>query len=174
MIEHMLDLSRLDAGLLHIHPGEFSVYDIVDTAMAQLQTITQHHHLHITLPPDLPHVRADRQRVAQILVNLVDNATTYSPYDTDITVSAQQTGTLIQIDVRDTGIGIPPQDRQRVFEVFQRGENDSTKRTKGAGRGLAICKGLIEAHGGEIWVQDHAGPGTVMSFTLRTTEYSDY
>jgi signal transduction histidine kinase len=174
MIEQLLDLSRLDAGLLRIHPGEFSVYDIVDTAMAQLQTITQHHYLHITLPPDLPHVRADRQRVAQVLVNLVDNAAKYSPADTDITVSAQQTGTGIQIDVRDTGIGIPPQDRQRVFEVFRRGENDSTKRTKGAGLGLAICKGLIEAHGGEIWVQNHAGPGTVMSFTLRTTEHNDY
>jgi signal transduction histidine kinase len=70
------------------------------------------------------------------------------------------------VDVIDQGTGITAEEREYVFEAFRRGENDNTKRTKGAGLGLAICKGLIEAQGGSIWVQDKGEPGTILSFTL--------
>ncbi len=73
---------------------------------------------------------------------------------------------MIRIDVADQGPGIPPQDATRVFEAFRQLEAGSENRTRGAGLGLAICKGLIEAHNGKIWIQEHRGPGTVISFTL--------
>jgi signal transduction histidine kinase len=120
----------------------------------------------------LPPVYVDRQRIAQVLTNLVDNAAKYSPAQSAITVTARLSGPFVEISVRDEGIGIRPDQRQNMFEVFRRGENDSTNRTKGAGLGLAICKHLIEAHGGRIWVQDHPGPGTIMTFTLPTAPQS--
>ena len=73
---------------------------------------------------------------------------------------------MIQVDVTDQGPGIPPKDHLRVFEAFRQLENGTENRAKGAGLGLAICKGLIEAHTGKIWIQDHRGPGTVISFNL--------
>ncbi|MCL5999354.1 MAG: PAS domain S-box protein [Chloroflexi bacterium] len=164
MIEQLLDLSRLDAGLLRVRPAPCALSDIVSAAMSQLQAITSNHTLNIHIPDDLPSIKADTQRVAQVLTNLVDNAAKYSPRRSDIAVRAFTQGDTVQVDVSDQGIGIPPEERIYIFEAFRRGEGDSNKRTKGAG--LAICKGLIEAHGGRIWIQEREGPGTTASFTL--------
>jgi PAS domain S-box-containing protein len=170
LIEQLLDLSRLDAGLLPIRPATHRLDDIVTTAMAQLQSISQHHSLVVDMAADLPRVNADRQRVGQVITNLVDNAAKYSPYGSEIRLSARRVDRAVQVDVSDQGIGIAPEERQRVFEAFRRGEGESTKRTKGAGLGLAICKGLIEAQGGRIWVQPRERPGSTVSFTLPVLE----
>jgi two-component system sensor histidine kinase KdpD len=166
MIEQLLDLSRMQAGTLRINAQPLSFDDILSTAMAQLQTITRRHRFSLDIPSELPLVQADRQRIAQVVTNLVDNAAKYSPAQSSITLSARLVENRLEIGVRDEGAGIPEQDRQTVFEVFRRGDGENTQRTKGAGLGLAICKHLIEAHGGRIWVQDHPGPGTLMMFTL--------
>ncbi|MCL5999313.1 MAG: PAS domain-containing protein [Chloroflexi bacterium] len=166
MIEQLLDLSRMQAGTLRIKPEVLAFDDILLTALAQLQTLTQHHQLVTQVSGELPPVYADRQRVAQVLTNLVDNAVKYSPAQSTITISARLTDNNVEIGVQDEGAGIPPEDRQIVFEAFRRGEGESTHRTKGAGLGLAICKHLIEAHSGKIWLQDHASPGTLIMFTL--------
>jgi two-component system sensor histidine kinase KdpD len=108
----------------------------------------------------------DAQRIAQVLTNLVGNAAKFSPEGTPIIISAHQTGEMIQLDVVDQGPGIPIQKRARVFESFSQLENGIDNHKKGAGLGLAICKGLIESQNGKIWIQDHSGTGTVISFTL--------
>ncbi len=166
LIEQLLDLSRLEAGTLRIAPRLQSVMRIVNTAMAQLQTTTAQHHLELAVPADLPPLYADGDRIAQVLTNLVGNAVKFSPAQTTITVSAARIGGEIQIDVSDQGPGIAPADRARIFEPFQQIDERGVNRTKGAGLGLAICKGLVEAHGGHIWVQDRPGPGATVSFTL--------
>jgi two-component system sensor histidine kinase KdpD len=166
MIDQLLDLSRLGAGVLRIHPAPHALTRIIATAMAQLQTIATHYHLLIDVPEQLPPVMADRQRVAQVVTNLVDNAAKYSPRGTEITISASASDEYVQLNVSDQGSGIPAAEREQVFEAFQRGTGESTRRTKGAGLGLAICKGLIEAHSGRIWIADQTGPGTTISFTL--------
>jgi two-component system sensor histidine kinase KdpD len=168
LIEHLLDLSRLESGTLRIVLEEQPLNVIINTAMAQLQALTAEHGLVITIPEDLPPVRADPQRIAQVLTNLVHNATKYSPGGTQITISAIRQGREVQVSVTDQGPGIPPEERARVFEAFHQAptSEDSAERVKGAGLGLAICKGLIEAQGGRIWVQDRPEPGTTLSFTL--------
>jgi signal transduction histidine kinase len=166
LIEQLLDLSRLEAGILRIVPKAQTLDKIIATAMAQLQTVTADHHLALDVPHDLPLIHVDAQRIAQVLTNLVGNAAKYSPPQTPITLSAHQAGDVLQIDVADQGPGIPPQERVRVFEPFQQLESQASNRTKGAGLGLAICKGLVEAHGGCIWIQDRSAPGTIISFTL--------
>jgi two-component system sensor histidine kinase KdpD len=166
LIEQLLDLSRLEAGTLRIAPRRQTIGGIVNTAMAQLQTVTARHQLDLDVPLDLPAVRADGDRIAQVLTNLVGNAVKFSPLYTTITVSAARVDETIQIDVADQGRGIAPAERGRIFEPFQQLDAHSVHRAQGAGLGLAICKGLVEAHGGRIWVQDRSGPGTTLSFTL--------
>jgi signal transduction histidine kinase len=166
LIEQLLDLSRLEAGTLRIAPKPQTIDRIINTAMAQLQTVTAQHELKLEVPSDLPVLYADGDRIAQVLTNLVGNAVKFSPAQTTITVSMTCIDEYIQIDVADQGPGIASADRGRIFEPFQQIDDQAINRTEGAGLGLAICKGLVEAHGGRIWVQDHSGPGTTISFTL--------
>jgi two-component system sensor histidine kinase KdpD len=172
MIEQLLDLSRLESGLLRVNPYPYRLSDILASALRQLRAITQEHRLRIEVPDDLPLVQADQQRIAQVLTNLVSNAAKYSPAQSDITVSAQPFDGAVQVNVSDHGPGIPLTEREWVFEAFRRGENKLVRHTKGAGLGLAICKGIIEAHGGRIWVAEQSQPatGTTVSFTLPVSQ----
>ena len=134
--------------------------------MAQLQTVTVQHQLNLDIPIDLPALHVDGDRIAQVLTNLVGNAVKFSPPQSTITVSAARVDEMVQIDVADQGRGIAPAERRRIFEPFQQLDAHGVHRAQGTGLGLAICKGLVEAHGGRIWVQDRSGPGTTLSFTL--------
>ena len=173
LIEQLLDLSRLEAGTLRIVATPQPLSRIIATATAQLQTITANHPLVLNISHDLPLVTADVLRIAQVLVNLVGNAAKYSPPQTTITVSARQADNVVQIDVTDQGPGIPVHARARAFQPFQQLGSQPVNRPKGAGLGLAICKGLVEAHGGRIWVQDRSAPGTTISFTLPLSTAAD-
>jgi PAS domain S-box-containing protein len=165
LIEQLLDLSRLEAGTLGIAPEVLYLPEIVGSSMAQLETITASHDLHIDIAEGLPPLKADLRRTGQVIVNLVNNAAKYSPPETEIRISAQPDGDFLQINVTDRGPGIPSEDRELVFEAFRQVESRGANYKKGAGLGLAICKGLVEAHGGRIWLQD-TDSGTTISFTL--------
>ncbi len=165
LIGQLLDLSRLQAGKLRIQPESRTLSEIVGTAMAELQSIVAQHRLVIDIPPGLPPVFVDTQRIAEVLVNLVGNAVKYAPSATPITISATAREADLQVNVGDEGPGIPLENRERVFEAFLQLENSPLQQGKGLGLGLAICRGLIEAHGGKIWVAD-TRCGTTMSFTL--------
>ena len=121
--------------------------------------------------PGLPPVHADGDRLRQVLINLVDNAAKYAPPRTRIAVTAgrQDAGApveYVRVSVSDEGPGIPPEDRPFVFEAFRRGSGAYSVKAKGSGLGLAVCKGLIRAHSGSIWIAESAGPGTTICFTL--------
>jgi two-component system, OmpR family, sensor histidine kinase KdpD len=139
---------------------------ILEKARAQLDALTVDHDLVTDVEPTLPPVMADPQRIAQVLTNLVNNAAKYSPPDTRIVISARVEGDALQIDVIDEGPGIPPNERARAFEAFHRLGSPLAQEAKGVGLGLAICKGLIAAHGGRIWIEDKPAPGTTVCFTL--------
>ena len=166
LIDHLLDLSRLEAGMLPIVLKPHSLHEIVQDASSQLHTLTEGHVLTVNLPAKLPLVYVDAKRIAQILVNLVRNASTYAPKETEINISASVRGDFVQINVNDQGPGVPSSDHKRVFKAFLRGQNEENGFSKGAGLGLAICKGLIEAHGGRIWIKRTKTPGATFSFTV--------
>ncbi|HVN56058.1 MAG TPA: ATP-binding protein [Anaerolineaceae bacterium] len=166
LIDHLLDLSRLEAGMLPIALERHSLQEIVLDGLPQFRVMTQKHALSIRLPMDLPPISVDARRVGQVLVNLVQNAATYSPPGTEIILTAEVRGEFLQVNVSDQGPGIPLADRKRVFQAFQRGALEENSAEKGAGLGLAICKGLVEAHGGRIWVRKQSAPGTTISFTI--------
>ena len=166
LIDHLLDLSRLEAGMLPITLEPHSFQEIIEEAMPQFQVITQKHALSLQLLANPPLIFVDIKRIAQVLVNLVHNAALYSPEGTEIILKASVRAGFMQVSIIDFGSGIPPADRKRVFQAFRRGVHEENGVTKGAGLGLAICKGLLEAHGGRIWIKKQTNPGTTVSFTI--------
>ena len=133
-------------------------HPLVDRARNAFQGAGGRHELAIDVAPDLPPVMADRRRVVQVIGNLLSNAARHSPASAPIEVSAAQAGAQVEIAVADRGRGIPAEDLPRLFRTFaRRGERDAAG---GAGLGLAICKGIVEAHGGRIRAESE-GPGHV-------------
>jgi PAS domain S-box-containing protein len=169
LIEQLMDFSRLEAGVLSIQPEPTSLAQIVDKARPSLTMLEGDCKLTINLPDDLPTVNADGQRVVQVLTNLVNNAAKYSPEGSTITLSAYVKQGNIQVDVSDEGPGIPAEDRERVFQAFHQVGSHPENEAKGLGLGLTIVKGLVEAHGGQIWIAEQPGPGTTFCFTLPAT-----
>jgi PAS domain S-box-containing protein len=168
LVEQLLDVSRLQAGTLRISPAPHALDRIIMIAMPQIEALASRHTLETRIANDLPSVQADHHRIAQVLVNLVGNAAKYSPSGTTIRVDATPQDGFVCIEVSDEGEGIPAEKRAVVFEPFHQLEKRA--RQRGAGLGLAICKGLVEAHGGRIWIQERPGPGTTMCFTLPVAE----
>jgi PAS domain S-box-containing protein len=165
LVEHLLDVSQLRSGTLRIWTEAHSPEEIINTAWAQLQTIAADHCLKLDIEPGLPPVIVDERRIAQVIVNLVSNAVKHAPKGSEIAlkISLSQAETL-QFTVSDQGQGIPEAERERVFEPFRQIDHRST----GVGLGLAICKGLVEAHGGRIWISDnpYSNKGVSVSFTI--------
>jgi PAS domain S-box-containing protein len=165
LIEELLDISRLQNGTFSVNQTVLLPADLLRDAQPQLQALTSQHSLRINIPPTLPALYADRGRIVQVITNLVSNAAKYSPSGTTITLSSHHQNGWVEFRVSDEGLGIPVDKQQAVFEPFYQLEGGK----KGVGLGLAICKGIVEAHGGRIWIADKASPGTIISFTLPTT-----
>jgi len=168
LISHVLDMSRLEAGQLSVELGATDVRPIVQEEVAQMAARTPSHKLVVNLPPTLPLVQADPRRVAQVVNNLLDNAVKFSQPDTTVTVDVEEHAHTIVVRVRDEGLGIAPEHLQRIFNRFYRVPQQGV-RTSGVGLGLAICKGLVEAMGGQIAVTSQVGQGSVFSFSLLRT-----
>lgn len=173
LISQLLDLSRLEAGMLAITPEQQPLDEIVDAALPQLSVLALDHQLEIDIPGSLPPVYADANRVGQVLSNLVGNAARYAPPQTRIRVEAEKNNQHVCVRVVDEGPGIPYQDRERVFEAFRQAADKKDNQTKGAGLGLAIARGLVEAHHGRIWIEESAGPGTTVAFSLPVGEVEE-
>ena len=165
LISDLLDAGRIDSGTLSVKPQPSEVAALVDRARKTFVSGGSRHTLLIDLPPDLPLVMADRRRIAQVLNNLFANAARYSPESSPILVEAVRDDVHVAISVADQGRGIPP---ERLPHLFRKHAGaDSTAGTVRYGLGLAICKGLVEAHGGRIRAESGgAGQGTCITFTV--------
>ena len=166
MIDQLLDFSRLESGTLRIQRERTTLNEILSLALPQIQVLCENHELRIEIPLDLPIIDADRTRIGQVLTNLVGNAARYSPLGTPITIVARTDGAVVRIDIKDEGPGIPKEEQEAVFEAFRQGKTHPQAEVKGAGLGLAIARGIVIAHQGRIWIEDHTSPGTTVSFVL--------
>jgi K+-sensing histidine kinase KdpD len=169
-VESIVDLARLEAGDVQLSRNWRSVEEIIEAALARVEPLMQQHQLKILVENELPVIRVDARAVAEVVYTLLDNATKYAPAGTCITIKANRAPReMVRISVTDQGLGIPKQLRQQVFEKFVhvRGVPMGVGRPEGIGMGLSIAKGIVEAHGGRIWVEDGAGgKGTRVSFTV--------
>lgn len=164
LIENLLDITRLESGMLAMEKAPTRIPDLLREAALETQVRFPHRVVTWDLPSDLPEMRIDARRTRQVLHNLIDNAVKYSPEGTQVFVTARRDNDQIVFAVRDEGPGIPPGDAERVFESMYRIERPSGPRVAGAGLGLAVCKGIVEAHGGRIWIESEEGRGTTCSF----------
>jgi signal transduction histidine kinase len=170
LVNNILDVSRIEDGRLTLVRRGVEVSAAVTQALDVVRPMAENKHIAINtdIPPDTPEVWGDPKRVHQILLNLLGNAVKYTP-DTgslSIKVRSSQASDVVEISVSDTGIGIPADLLPQVFDRFSRVERPEIQHTVGTGLGLSIVKGLVEAHGGEIWVESEEGRGTCFTFTL--------
>jgi signal transduction histidine kinase len=166
LVTDLLDLSRLQAGTFRVHLEACALAPLAARAAARARPAPGRR-LRLDLPPDLPLVNADSPRVEAVLRNLIENAVKYSPPEGTIALSARVENGHVVVRVADEGPGIPAGLHTKVFDRFYRIEGGLARQTGGAGLGLAICKGFVEAHGGRIWV-DASQTGAVFAFTLPT------
>ncbi|HEY0322952.1 MAG TPA: ATP-binding protein [Pyrinomonadaceae bacterium] len=167
----LIELARIEAGEMHLRRQWGAVDEIISAALSRAGTLTRGHKILVDVERELPVVRVDERAVSEVVYTLVDNAAKYSPEGMSIHISAEQTlDGLIQIAVEDEGEGIVPELRERVFDKFFRATRDgdiSTRQPSGTGMGLAIARGIVEAHDGHIWIESGAqGRGTRVVFTL--------
>jgi signal transduction histidine kinase len=166
LLENLLELSRDRADRLSLYVTPVNLHAVVRKAVEQVQSQSSLHRFVIDLPKALPPVRVDELRLERILYNLLENGVSYSPRGGDIRVFAERDGGLLTIGISDQGIGISPEDQARLFQPFQRVEGPKLGGVRGAGLGLLVCRRLVEAHGGKIWVKSELGQGATFFFTL--------
>ena len=170
LIGELLDAARIDAGVLSVSPEPSDLEVLVDRAVGLFQSGGGRSNVSVDLPPDLPRALVDRRRVEQVLTNLLSNAARHSPESSAIRVSAAMEGVHVAISVADDGVGVSAERLPYLFRRFFRAEGDARDGV-GAGLGLAVCKGIVEAHGGRIWAEsDGPGRGAVFTFTLPAAE----
>jgi len=165
LVADLLDLSRLQGGALHPRKEWADVAEIIAAVVDRLGPRLPAHAITVDVPDDLPLVPVDYLRIDQVLSNLIENAAAYAPPGSPITVSAREDRAGVVVRVRDRGPGIPPVERERVFQPFYRGAKTDGAHA-GSGLGLAICRGILEAHGGTITIEAVEGPGASVAVWL--------
>lgn len=166
LVKSILDVSLLQAGQLALNTREFDLFELIQETLAQAAPTDRSHHYHAPPATNLPPVNADRDRVEQVLINLLDNAAKYSPRDTDISLDAQAVNGEMVVSVTDQGIGIAPEELERIFDQFHRIELGDARSTYGYGLGLYISRKLVEAMGGRLEVESELGIGSRFHFSL--------
>lgn len=166
MIDDMFELSRLEAGDLEWSIRQVELPELVQETVAAMRVEAEAKGVGVAAELGaLPRpARADPDRLQRVLFNLIQNAIRHTPADGSVTVRAERAGDWVEIEVADTGAGIPREDRERVFDPFVRGEDDGERAT-GAGLGLVISRAIVEAHGGRIWLAD-SEVGTRVRFVI--------
>jgi signal transduction histidine kinase len=177
LVNDVLDFARIEANTVRINRWTVPLQELCTDLSRQLQRqpTFDSHTITIDIPVDIPPVHADKERVRQIITNLLTNAAKYAPSGGDITLRVRElselpdmhpSGRFVGISVTDNGIGISPENLQRIWDRFMRVDNSNTKSIGGTGLGLSIVKGLVELQGGRVWATSVVNKGSTFSFTL--------
>ena len=167
LINAVLDLSKIEAGQLTLSLNDYSMKEVVYTAMTSVESLAAEKHLKLSfeLSPDLPIAKGDERRIAQVLLNLLGNAIKFTEAG-EVKMRVTTVDDAFLVGVSDTGAGISEADQEKIFEEFQQADSSSTKQKGGTGLGLSIAKRIIEMHGGRIWVESSLRTGSTFWFTL--------
>ncbi|MBV9231275.1 MAG: DUF4118 domain-containing protein [Chloroflexi bacterium] len=173
LVGNLLDMSRIEGGALKPEKEWYPIDELIHDVLSHMQSLLQGREVRIDIPDDLPPVELDYLQMDQVMTNLLENAIRYTPPTSPIEISAGVVGEEMVISIADYGPGIPSNDLERIFDKFYRVL--STKRngtsTMGTGLGLAVCRGLVEAHGGRIWAENRQEGGAVFRFALPLLQY---
>ena len=168
LINDILDLAKVEAGRMELNLSDYNLPVAIDNAMTLVRERALTHGLSLKseIDPAVGDLRGDERKVKQILLNLLSNAVKFTPAGGTVTVLAHHVEGFAQIAVRDTGVGIAPEDQAAVFEEFKQVGTDVTKKGEGTGLGLALTQRFVELHGGRLWLESKLGEGSTFTFTL--------
>jgi signal transduction histidine kinase len=165
MINTNLEITETESGAAYLHLAEVDLALLVRDACELFQTVAEDRQVKLTAAlPAHCHLNADRQRLQRVIANLVDNALKYTPRGGQVSIGLVDEGSRVRLTVEDTGVGISPDERARIFERFYR--SDRSRSEPGNGLGLALCLAHVRAHGGEISVESAPGCGSTFTVTL--------
>jgi len=164
LVGNLLDMSRIEGGAVRIHKEECDVQDVIGSALEQLASRLENRAVKLDIPVEFPLIPMDFVLISRVLVNVIDNAIKYSPSGSPIEISAKLANGYIEIEVADSGVGIPHEDLSRVFDKFYRVQRPDN--VTGTGLGLSISKGIVQAHGGFIAAENRSGGGTIVTLAL--------
>ncbi|MBI4220701.1 MAG: GAF domain-containing protein [Chloroflexi bacterium] len=169
LINDLLDISRIDAASFRLKLAEFDPRPLFDELVNSFEPLlaTRHQHLDFRPLEDARWIEADRDRLAQVVSNLISNASKFSAERSQIELSLMRKDDRLYVTVKDPGVGISPEDQRRLFTAFFRADNEATRSVPGTGLGLYIAKSIIEFHRGKIWVESKPGSGTIVTFYIR-------
>src|SRR6266700_4945963 len=170
LVGNLLYASRIQAGGLQMEITPLELPPLIEGVVRRLQAKSPDISVTLDIPPNLPTVMSDRDRVEEILQNLLDNAVKYSPRQRSLTLACSVTGDEVIVSVSDVGMGISLRDQEHIFNRFHRASNGMIQSMPGAGLGLYICRAIVEAHGGHIWVESTLHEGSTFSFSLPRVE----
>jgi len=167
LINDLLDVSHIEAGLMELQFREVDIADLIRSVMATASALVRDKDIEMRqeIAPGLPMVQADATRIRQVLLRLMENAAKFTERG-EITVRAWSADGQVLVSISDTGVGIPPEDQERIFQRFEQGSMENGRRPNGAGLGLALSKEFVQRHGGEIWVESEVGKGSTFTFSL--------
>jgi two-component system sensor histidine kinase KdpD len=171
LVENLLSATRIEEGQMKLRTSTELLGDIVEEAVSHISRKAKHYQIAIHYQEELILVCADTKLVVQVLVNLLDNAIKYTPSGSEATVRMSKKETMAQVVVADNGMGIPDEEKNKIFDMFYCGGNKIADNRRSLGLGLYLCKAIIEAHGGTISVSDHVPHGAEFCFTLPLTQY---
>jgi len=166
MITEMLDLDRMEAGRMTIHPEATDLNAIISEAADRVRPNAPGHPITLTLDPGLAPFSADRDRLTQVVANLLSNAVKYSPTGGEIVVTTARDGSNARLTVRDHGMGIPTDQLETIWERYSRVETDTTRGIQGTGLGLPIVRQIVTMHGGKVWAESEVGRGSTFHVLL--------
>jgi len=165
LVGEAAEMAQLDAQQVELRRESHPVREVIEAALERAKQVVAGREVEVHIPDALPPVGVDLERIAEVLVQLLENAAKYSPANTPITITAEPAGKMVSISVADRGPGIDDMEQSLIFEKFYRGR-DQRYRIQGTGMGLAIAKAIVEAHGGTIGVTSQTGSGSVFHFTV--------
>jgi len=168
LVNDLFELSQIDAGLMQLHTEPVLLQELIWESVEAMTAQATSHKLTLCgeVEKELAPVIVDSQRIQRVLYNLIQNAISHTPPDGSINVHATDIGDVIEVEIADTGEGIQSEDLSKVFERSYRSERSKMYQSGGAGLGLSIAKGIVEAHGGRIWASSNPGQGSVFGFTV--------
>ena len=174
LINDTLDLAKIEAGRMEWRAEEVEIGDVIGRATgatAALLTDDAGPRLEVEIAPDLPAVIGDRDRLIQVVINLISNAVKFTPSGS-IMIRAEHRDDDVVVSVADTGPGIAPDDQAKVFEQFAQAGDTLTDKPRGTGLGLPICREIVEHHGGRLWLESALGVGSTFAFTIPAADAS--
>jgi signal transduction histidine kinase len=166
LINNLLDTTKIFEGQLTIQREEFNINELIAERAEDMQPLTRKNTINVGLDPNIPNVLADKERIRQVLTNLISNAIKYSPGGGEILIQSELKKNELKVSVKDSGIGIPENLKTKVFDRFFRVKNPRVHSYPGMGLGLYITAGIVHQHGGRILVDDKQETGTLIYFTL--------